>query len=420
MRLEMSIYNVEDIRFGKNTSLQHHILSINREEILALIQDYRFSKIELEIARRGEKTRIVNIMDILEPRAKGEGREGTYFPGWVGPLSLTGFGNTHVLKGLAILEVCEDSGFIGGTIDMIGMEGMIPFPMLSNLAVITRPTEGTDQTEYAFASKMASLKTATYLVRVTASLDPDEVRIFELPPAGKVGGRLPKVAYLCLLQNHGDLRETFFYGDNPRKYFPTVIHPNEMLDGAIVCGHYNISAGLKNMTSTFLNHPIILDLYRRHKKDLDFVGVVIANEPVSLKEKERSAVLAAKLIREILGADGVIITKEGGGHTDIDMMQNCEVCEKLGVRTVLIDNEMLSPDGSGVFPLLDFSPMANAIISVGNIDEIVELPEVDRVIGGESMVELSGNLKGGLKIPVRMIPNAISQAGFTRLTTEER
>jgi sarcosine reductase len=417
MRLEMSIYNVEDIRFGENTSLQHHILSINREEILALIQDDRFSKIDLEIARCGERTRIVNIMDILEPRAKAG---GTYFPGWVGPLSLTGFGNTQVLKGLAILEVCEDAGFIGGIIDMIGMEGMAPFSILHNLAVITRPTEGADQKEYAFASKMASLKATTYLARVTTGLDPDEVKIFKLPSIGEFGGRLPKVAYLCLLHNHGDLREPFVYGDNPRKYFPTVMHPNEMLDGAIICGHYNISAGLKNMTSTFLNHPIILGLYRRHGKDLDFVGVVIANEPVSLKEKERSAVLAAKLIREILGADGVIITKEGGGHTDIDMMQNCEVCEKLGVKTVLIDNEMLSPDGSGIFSLLDFSPMANAIISVGNIDEIIELPEVDRVIGGGSMVELSGNFKGCLRIPVRMIPNAISQAGFTRLTTEER
>ena len=274
--------------------------------------------------------------------------------------------------------------------------------------------------EYGFALKAAGLKASVYLARATRGLECSETETFSLDQPNENVSALPRVGYLFQLHSHGDSREPFIYGENTRRYYPTVLHPNEVLDGAIVCGHYNISAGLKNMTSTFLNHPIILDLYRRHKKDLDFVGVVIANEPVSLKEKERSAVLAAKLIREILGADGVIITKEGGGHTDIDMMQNCEVCEKLGVRTVLIDNEMLSPDGSGVFPLLDFSPMANAIISVGNIDEIVELPEVDRVIGGESMVELSGNLKGGLKIPVRMIPNAISQAGFTRLTTEER
>ncbi len=130
--------------------------------------------------------------------------------------------------------------------------------------------------------------------------------------------------------------------------------------------------------------------------------------------------MSAGLLKNVLGVDGVVITKEGGGHTDVDMMQNCDECEKVGIKAVLIDNEWLGPDGTGQLSLLDMSQHADAMVSVGNVDEVIELPPMDKILGGERMSDIAGDLKGKVSIPVRSIPNAISQLGFTFLTAEGR
>jgi glycine reductase len=188
-----------------------------------------------------------------------------------------------------------------------------------------------------------------------------------------------------------------------------------------VCGHYNISPAIKNTTYTLLNHPVIRGLFQRHGTELDFRGVVIAPEPTSFGEIARTSMLASGLLKDALHADGVIITKEGGGHTDVDLMENCNACECLGIKTVLIDNEWLGPDGAGEFPLLASSPNADAMISVGNADGAVILPAMDSVIGGNRLMGgFNQDLEGDITLPVWFIPNAISQAGFTRLSTMER
>ena len=208
------------------------------------------------------------------------------------------------------------------------------------------------------------------------------------------------------------------YGDNPRRFFPTVFHPNEFMDGAMVSCTYDYSPGLRNFTYSVMANPVIEGLYERHGKELDFAGVVVANAMLALADKKRSAVMAARLIKFVLGADGVIITKEGGGHPDIDLMECCEQCELLGVKSSLINSEMLSPEGTGL-SMIAFSKFADCVISVGNGDEMVDLPSVKRVIGGEAMVNISGPFDGPMRIPVRMFPNAISHVGFTNITAEE-
>ena len=178
-------------------------------------------------------------------------------------------------------------------------------------------------------------------------------------------------------------------------------------------------AGVKNPTYGIVNHPVILDLYERHGKELNFVGVVIAPEPPSLTDKNRTAMMSASLLKDVLCAEGVIISKEGGGHTDVDIMKNCEECEKLGIKTVLIDNEWLGPDGMNELPLICISPAANAMVSVGTFEEMIELPAMERVIGGDRMPEVPGNPKERLTISISLVPSAISQLGFTYVTTEE-
>jgi glycine reductase complex component B subunit alpha and beta len=421
MELTLQKFYVRDVEFGKRTTYKDGLLTIGKEELIGLIsRDGRLTNIDIEIVRPGERARITNILEITEPRVK-EGEKPTYYPGMVGGLYAAGEGKTNVLSGSAVIEIGAMAGFLPGLVDMTGKAaGLTPFSGTHNICLIAGPAAGTDRVEYGLALKKAGLETSIYLAKSTMGLVPDEIETFDLEGARSADTSLPAVGYLFQLHSHGNSREPFVYGDNSRRYYPTILHPNEILDGAIVCGHYNMSFALKNITYSILNHPVILDLYKRHGRDLDFRGVVISPEPTSITEIRRSAIMSARLMKSVLKADGVIITKEGGGHTDVDVMQNCDECDRLGIKAVIIDNEFLGPDGAGELPLLAVSPKADAIISVGNFDGMVETSPVDRVVGGDTMYEVEGDMKGSLRIGARTIPNAISQLGFTCLTTEIR
>lgn len=418
MKLEMDYFDVTDVQFGRKTAYAPGLLTINKNELIDLItQDKRLASVDIEIARPGERTRITNILDILEPRIKEDFDD--YYPGMLGPIRRAGEGKTNVLRGAAVLEIGAIEGFYGALLDMSGEGALLTLhSQTHNICLLTEPSAGLQPLEYGFALKAAGLKASVYLARATRGLECSETETFSLDQPNENVSALPRVGYLFQLHSHGDSREPFIYGENTRRYYPTILHPNEVLDGAIVCGHYNIPISLKNTTYTILNHPVILGLLRRHGRELNFRGVVIAPEPTSLAEIKRTSMMAAGLLKHVLKVDGIIITKEGGGHTDVDLMENCEACEALGIKTVLIDNEWLGPDGSGNLPLLTISPKADSIVSVGNNDAMVNLPSMDKVIGGTSMLDLGGNLQQNLHILMRLIPNAISQAGFTYVTTE--
>jgi glycine reductase len=338
-------------------------------------------------------------------------------------MGIAGIGKTHVLKGAGVIEVGLMKDFYGAILDMKGPGAELTnYSDLHHIILVTEPMTDIDQAEYSHALKTAGLKASTYLARTTLLLKPQEIRVFEIPPLGMgpVKMDLPRIAYLHITEIHEILKEPFIYGDNPRRYFPILLHPNELIDGGIVSCTYDYSPGLKNFTYSLINNPVVEGLYKRHRKDLEFVGVVLANAPLVLADKKRSAIMAAKIIRFNLGADGVIITKDGGGHPDIDLMECCEQCELLGVKTCLINSEMLSPDGTGIYSMIAFSKFADCVVSVGNVDEMVDLPEMERVIGGESMaIDIQGPFDKPMRVPIRMIPNAISQVGFTKITTEE-
>jgi sarcosine reductase len=418
MKLEMQHYEVRDVRFGEKTEYSHGILTIDAKALLDLISDDpRLQDIDIQIAKPGEETRIVNILEISEPRIKPE--HGDYYPGIFGPLRKAGQGKTNALKDIAILEIGFMPGLFGGLVDMTGPGSVLtPYSKTLNLCISARPASSSSLVQYGMALKLAGMKTAVYLAKTTVKIAPTEIKTYDLEREENSLAGLPRVAYLYQLHNHGDSREPFVYGNNSKDFYPTILHPNEVLDGAIVSFHYNTSPAIKNPTYAIVNHPVILELYQRHGKDLNFVGVVIAPEPPSLAEIKRTAIMSANLLKEILNAEGVIISKEGGGHTDVDIMENCEECEKLGIKTVLLDNEWLGSDGTGELPLICISPSANAMVSVGNFEEVIELPAMNRVVGGDQMPDITGNTKEKLTIPVSLVPNAISQLGFTYLKTE--
>ena len=145
---------------------------------------------------------------------------------------------------------------------------------------------------------------------------------------------LPKVAYLYMLQTQGLLHDTYVYGIDAKRILPTIIHPNETMDGAIVSGNC-VSACDKNSTYVHQNNPVIRSLYERHGKDINFVGVIITNENVTLADKKRSSSFAVK-IAGMFGVDGLVISEEGFGNPDADLIMNCRKAEMAGMKTVLI------------------------------------------------------------------------------------
>jgi len=418
MELEIHYFEVTHVAFGKKTIYSEGVLHICKEELKNLIcKERAIEDVDVRLAEPGESVRITNILDIAEPRIKE--KIGSYYPGFLNKIFRAGDGVTKILKNVAILEIARMPGFIGGLVDMRGrLAPLTPYSKTHNVCILLKPDAGVDQFEFALASKRALLRTSVYLANATKGQRPTKTKVFKLGDSKSRKKELPRCGYLLQLHSHGPLREPFIYGGNTRHYYPTILHPNEILDGAIVCGHYNISPAFKNSTYAMLNNPVILQLFKRHGVDLNFKGVVIAPEPASPTEVERTAMMSTSLLKYCLSVQGVVITKEGGGHTDVALMRNCEECEKLGIKTVLIDNEWLGSNGKGEIPFLYVSQTANAIISVGNADEVIEVPPMDRIIGDPTMSDINGSLWESVTVPIRCIPDAISQVGLSYITTK--
>ena len=235
------------------------------------------------------------------------------------------------------------------------------------MVLLCTPHAATTDAEFDRTTRKAALEAAVYLAEPTRQLTPDHVEVFDLEVTANRDLQLPRVVYLYHLQSQGLLRDTLVYGENARELLPTLLHPNEVLDGALVSGNY-IIACQKNPTYLHLHNPLVLELARRHGRDLIFAGVVLANEHNTLREKERSAKFAAKLAWQ-LGAQGAVITQEGGGHADTDLMLCCRESERLGIKTVILANEIAGAAGD-LPSLVDSVPEADAVVTTGNNDEV--------------------------------------------------
>ncbi|MDP6179598.1 MAG: glycine/sarcosine/betaine reductase component B subunit, partial [Desulfatiglandales bacterium] len=347
MRLELEILNIKDIQFADRTEVDDGVLNINPRELKEFLQkDNRLSNVDIELARPGEKCRILRVHDVIEPRAKSNG-SGEDFPGALGRQGIAGKGGTCVLRGAAVvLSECHENGHNatrddpnGEIIDMSGPAAEIGiYGNTHNIVLLPHPAGRARLQDYRKALKIAGLKTATYLARAGHGLNPDEVEVYDLSPVAKtVKGLedLPRVAYIfqiLSMQFAPIPGDPVLYGSNVDGIVPTVLHPNEVLDGA-VCNPCR--GNLLVETYVIQNQPIIKELYRRHGRDLNFAGVIIATAHNNPPEYERTAYMAAHLSKWVLGADGVIVTKAGGGAPEVSMSQIALRCEEIGVNSAI-------------------------------------------------------------------------------------
>jgi sarcosine reductase len=424
LKLELGYIFIKDIQFSDVSKVENGTLYVNKEEVKALIlEDQNFKTADVELAKPGESVRIMPVKDVIEPRVKVEG-PGGIFPGMVSKVDTVGSGKTNVLKGAAVVTTGKIVGFQEGIIDMSGTGAeYTPFSKLNNLVIICEPIDGLKQHEHEKALRFAGYKVALYLGALAKDLTPDEVEVFETPnlvEGIKMYPELPRVAYVFMLQSQGLLHDTYVYGVDAKQTLTTMIYPTEVMDGAIVSGNC-VSACDKNTTYHHLNNPIIYDLFKEHGKTLNFVGVIITNENVYLADKERSSNWSAKLAG-FLGVDGVIVSEEGFGNPDTDLIMNCKKIEAKGIKTVLVTDEYAGRDGTSQ-SLADADVSANAVVSAGNANEVIELPPMEKIIGHVEVADViaggfDGSLHkdGSITAELQVITGATNEMGFNKLS----
>jgi glycine reductase complex component B subunit alpha and beta len=420
VRLELRWSDVDELVAAPATRLVGARLEVDLEGLRArLAADERLTRIRLDLVHSGERVRIGRVFDVVAPRAKLEGGED--FPGVLGPVAKAGDGCTLALAGVAVVVTDQQTDSVGTrvVIDGAGPNATLwAFARTHNLVISAWPSAGTERSDYLAAVRLAALKTAVYLARTARERAPDSVEVFSLPPSPRVPpehAQLPRVAYVFQIHSHQrptGLDEGILYGDPVRRMLPTIVHPNEVLDGAVLRGFMGRSV----TTWATQNHPMIRALYAQHGRTLWFAGVVVTVAQATEPERVRSSFLVAGLVAQTLGADGAVFTKIGGGAPHVDMAQAASQCEALGVKTTVVVEDM-STDGSAEGMLLFDFPGVDAMVNVGSSQEPITLPAMERVVGAD---DLAPKLLGETRATYGGLCGAIEQVGATRVMAEVR
>jgi glycine reductase complex component B subunit alpha and beta len=419
MRLELAWSVVDDLAAGFATRLAGRRLEVDVDGLRALLSaDARLARIRLDLVHPGERCRIGRVFDVIAPRAKLDGDD---FPGVLGAVARAGHGTTLALDGVAVVATDQQTDNVGtlAVIDMAGPNAELSaFGRTHNVVISAWPAPGAERADYLAAVRLAALKAAVYLARAAREAKPDRVEGFELPPSPRVPpelAHLPRVAYVFQIHSHQrptGVDEGILYGDPVRRMLPTIVHPNEVLDGAVLRGFMGRSV----TTWATQNHPMIRALYAAHGRTLWFAGVVVTVAQATEPERVRSAFMAADLVAHTLGADGAVLTKIGGGAPHVDMAQAASQCEALGVKTTAVVEDM-STDGSAEGMLLFDLPGVDSLVNVGSSQEPIMLPAMDRVVGAD---DLAPKLLGESRATYGGLCGAIEQVGLTRVMAEVR
>lgn len=410
MAFELGRVRVDEVALGARTRLTGGHLEVDGRQLAVSLAESidGIRRVNVYVVHPGDATRLVCVKDAVEPRVKVSGR---------GP----GRGRTHALEGVAVVTLGQIVGFQEGLIDMSGPGAAhSPFSRLELVVLEIEPTADLAPHAHEAALRAAGLRAAEILGACAAEAEPHEVESFELPAL--LPG-LPRVAYVYMLLSQGLLHDTWVLGRNAREGLPRLIDPGLPLDTGIVSGNC-VSACDKNTTWHHQNNRVIRELFRRHGRELAFAGCVLTNEPVRLGEKRTSAAAAVELVHS-LDADGAVLSKEGFGNPDADLMLLIRGLESVGVRCVAITDEFAGADG-GSQSLADAIPEADAIVSTGNANERILLPPLAHTLGPVASVprlagagERSLRADGSLEVELQVIVGSCNQLGAGRLRARE-
>jgi len=406
------VHEVRELALGERTSYAAGRLTVGEQSALDLLRDPALAEVRLGCAGPGDSVRIVGVLDAVQPCSKGPGGGGV-FPGLLGPAMPVGRGETHVLRGAAVLAAGYLPRAQEAIIDMSGPAAPLsPLSATHNLVIEFTPADDAPWEDVDAALRRGLVKLAAHLAEAALDAEPDDVE--ELPEPGSTASGKPRVGVVTNLQTQGKFKDVFVYGRSLSEGLPTVISPNELDDGAVVSGQYGHPA-LKNPTYLHQTHPVIAAL--RANDELELAALVLCPEPVDQANKELVAAHAARLCAG-LGLDAAILSKEGGGNADADVTLKMDRLEEEGITAVGILAEMAGRDGTGP-PLVVPPAKATAMVSTGNYDERMTLPACERALGRDRVALLDQPSTDELELPVAAIYCAQSTLGWGQLTCAE-
>ena len=412
--LEVGSIDIQNVEFGPATSLQGRTLIIDQAGLGDALQhlDSRIRGVQVFLAMPGESTRIICVKDVIEPWCKVSGEK-------------PGEGCRHVLKNVTVVTCGKIVGYQEGIIDMDGPGARYsPFSDTMNVVLEIEVDPALTPHQHEEVVRKAGLAAARFLGETGRTTQPDRGEIFNAQTFASTSPALPGIVYVYMLLSQGLLHDSYVFGQNAREGLPRIISAEELLDGAVTSGNC-VSACDKNTTWHHQNNPVLRELIARHGHTLNFAGIVLTNEHVRLAAKQSSAEKAIQLAAS-LHPDGAVISKEGFGNPDADQMMLIRGLEREGIKTVSITDEYAGPDGFSQ-SLADATPEADAIVSVGNANERIMLPAMDRIIGPvRDLTSLAGAYPqslmedGSLEIELQGIVGSTNQLGMTTLRCGER
>jgi glycine reductase len=225
---------------------------------------------------------------------------------------------------------------------------------------------------------------------------------------------LPRLAYIGQIfsrQRKPQADEHILYGADTDGMLPTLLHPNEWLDGALVPSYHASIGGAE--TYFYQNHLVTLELYRRHRAgEINFVGSVATIASANNFDRERNTRFAANLAKWALRANAAVLTKFGGGVPHTDLSETARLLETMGVKTAVQVTDA-ARDHKVESALLFNFPEVDAIVCIGGNDTQWKLPQVERVIAANSgLAEL---LAGPFEIESHNVIGVANQQGASKL-----
>ena len=387
MRLELAEFPVTGIKLGDRFHYRAGQLTIDQAAVeQSVLQERCIEAAWLDVVAPGDRVRVTGIRDVVEPRIKASGT-GQVFPGVLGPVEPVGAGRTNRLSGMAVFVTAEYEGTVraglgvqrSAILDMWGAGAEAsPFSALRGLVLNLRLARGLSELTAHAIIQRAAFETAKKLAEATIDVAPENVEVFEL---GNAASDLPNVLLIqgCLTDSPNPHSGVSYFGVPIRDSLATVIHPNEFLDGAFSMYATRCIAYFP-VTWDWQNHPLLLGLYREHRRRVNFLGVILERIRYdTFHGKEVIAHNTAQLATQ-LGADAALVTWLGSGNAFVDVMLTLRACEQRGIKTTLVSYEYGGKDGVDS-PLLFYSPEASAITSTGSRDRWVELPEAEKIVG---------------------------------------
>ena len=381
MKLKIGNFHVKEVRLGDTNSYAENVLTIDKQAAIAFLReaDDHITDLDIVIANPGDDTRIVPVIETIEPRCRVDGR--TLFPGVTDDVVPAGDGELKALKGCCITVVGKTWGSFGdGVIDM-GGEGAkhTYWSNLINICLVgdtDEEFERHEQQKCNHALRWAGHRFAEYVGKIVKSLAAEDYEEYCFEPVINRANRnngLPNVAIVLQPQSQMEALgyNDLWYGWDMNKYLPTFVSPTEILDGAMISGSFMPSSS-KWSTYEMQNFPTIKELFAEDGKSLNFVGVILSMLNVALEQKERAAVMVRNMALN-LGVDYAIVTEEGYGNPDTDYVRCQVILEDAGIPVVGISNECTGRDG--------LDAKMNALVSTGNVSELSILPACKTVIG---------------------------------------